>query len=170
MICFVLCLSLYQFSFADLSINNFPVNHVEYKVNPYSNGNSIAKANNIELKGYIASIYSGYKVNLNGIKDIKISINDKVPNNAVSILSYLSEKYGLNFIVDNHKDLVTISLYWKIKEIDDPNYQSIMKRNKKLSHENKVLEKEQKKVSKDMDHMTSQMIDINKKISGKVTG
>jgi hypothetical protein len=45
-----------------------------------------------------------------------------------------------------------------------------MERNKKLSHENHVLEKEQKKVSKDMDHMTSQMIDINKKISGKVKG
>jgi hypothetical protein len=166
----ILCgMASIQVSMATLSVGNFPEpKNVNYVVNPYNNGNSVAQVKNMPLDAYIESIYSGYKVERHNLKNINISIKGHVPNNPVAILTYLSKAYGIAFSVDQKHHLVSVEkVDGKSKASNALAYKSLLDQNSSLSTENTKLNQQSESTNKSLKKIVSTLKEVNKTLKAK---
>ena len=166
----ILCgMASIQVSMATLSVGNFPEpKNVTYVVNPYSNGNSLAKVKNMPLDAYIESIYSGYKVKFNDTKNINISIKGDVPNNPVAIMTYLSKTYGIAFSVDQKHHLVSVEKAGgKSKASNALAFKSLLDQNSSLATENTKLNQQTENTNKSLEKTVSTLKEVNQTLKAK---
>jgi len=158
-----------QVSMATLSVGNFPEpKNVNYVVNPYNNGNSVAQVKNMPLDAYIESIYSGYKVKFNGTKNINISIKGDVPNNPVAILTYLSKAYGIAFSVDQENQVITVEQDNADTQRGNASaYKSLLHHSSSLEIENKELNQQSENTNKSLKKIVSTLKEVNKTLKAK---
>lgn len=120
-----------QVSLANLSIGDPPVYKTTYMVNPYGNGNQTAKVNDVPLVTYLQSIYAGYQISYRQMDKMNISITDDVLNNPLAIMTYLSEKYGVAFNIDQKNRTIVV------EPSNNVSYESYKDELYRLNHETK---------------------------------